>query len=500
MTVDAPTAAVLADQAWQLTPVDSQRALVMAEAALERALAEDDPVTRARALKVRGRCEQQLGRLLDAAATLQEGVAVAAAAGTVRVQVECLIGLSHVYDQLADAASAVDVLQEALDLAQGEGDPQAVAGVLVNLAGARLEAGDATGAAEQARELLELDIDDPQLRICALGQLGRALAALGHLGSAVTEQAAAQRLAEEAGDEMLRMWTALALAEVQLSLARPGPAQEQACLALQLAEHVGGPRRPGRGLRAPGAGPCLHQRRHDEALDALRSALERAEAAGVPRLVADALDELAAVLHALGDHEEAYAALRRAFDAVKRAEREETDDRAQAALVRHRVSQVAAEADRLARENAALEQARQAAEELAAVDHLTGLASRRRGGEELARLTRRGSPFGLLVVDVDHFKQVNDTLGARAGDEVLVEIAGRLRAALRDGDVLARWGGEEFLVLLPGAPDADRVRLAAERLRVAVGSAPVATSGGQRRVTVSIGGAVGRHGRRPRCR
>jgi diguanylate cyclase (GGDEF)-like protein len=96
----------------------------------------------------------------------------------------------------------------------------------------------------------------------------------------------------------------------------------------------------------------------------------------------------------------------------------------------------------------------------------------------------------VLVVDVDHFKQVNDTLGHAAGDEVLVEVATRLRDGVRDGDVVARWGGEEFLVLLPEVPDADSLGQAAERLRAAVAARPVQTAQGERPVTVSVGACL----------
>lgn len=96
------------------------------------------------------------------------------------------------------------------------------------------------------------------------------------------------------------------------------------------------------------------------------------------------------------------------------------------------------------------------AEELARIantDELTQLANRRRMAEgieaELHRFARYGHPFSIILIDIDHFKSINDRFGHRAGDETLVALAKRTTDVLRDVDTLGRWGGEEFLVILP---------------------------------------------------
>ena len=124
----------------------------------------------------------------------------------------------------------------------------------------------------------------------------------------------------------------------------------------------------------------------------------------------------------------------------------------------------------------------------AATDPLTGLRHRR--GLEAAFAEARGEdpggrPSALLMVDVDHFKRVNDTYGHERGDQVLVELARRMTQTVRPGDVVLRLGGEEFVVLLPDA-GADRARAAAERLRRGIAHTPVAGLP----VTVSIGVAT----------
>jgi diguanylate cyclase (GGDEF)-like protein len=130
---------------------------------------------------------------------------------------------------------------------------------------------------------------------------------------------------------------------------------------------------------------------------------------------------------------------------------------------------------------------------LAALDPLTSVYNRRFGltrlHEEFDRAVRMGSPLGVLLFDIDHFKQVNDTYGHPAGDRVLRMIASIARTVLRDGDVLVRYGGEEFLAVLPAA-SADDLRFVGERLRRAVEEASVADGAQTIRVTISLGGAA----------
>ncbi|WAC26307.1 GGDEF domain-containing protein [Ancylobacter sp. SL191] len=126
--------------------------------------------------------------------------------------------------------------------------------------------------------------------------------------------------------------------------------------------------------------------------------------------------------------------------------------------------------------------------QLADTDALTGVLNRRSFFQQGRLLDRIGEPLAALLLDVDHFKQVNDRHGHAFGDEVLIEISARVRAALRPHDVLARIGGEEFAVLLPGV-DRDRAVSVAERLRQVVESTPITRGTTGQIATVSIGGA-----------
>ena len=127
---------------------------------------------------------------------------------------------------------------------------------------------------------------------------------------------------------------------------------------------------------------------------------------------------------------------------------------------------------------------------LATLDELTSLANRRHMNEVLVEQERRQQAPGhqtcIALIDLDFFKSVNDRYGHAAGDAVLRAFSASARAELRSQDVLARWGGEEFLLLLPGTP-LDQAILAVERMAERVAAAPVAEIASDLRITFSAG-------------
>lgn len=132
-------------------------------------------------------------------------------------------------------------------------------------------------------------------------------------------------------------------------------------------------------------------------------------------------------------------------------------------------------------------------ERAARMDFLTGVYNRRAiedlGTRAIAAARRHGMPLSLLVVDLDHFKRINDELGHAAGDLALVQAVARIRESLRAGDLPGRLGGEEFIVLMPNT-DGASAAAAAERIRESFSGQPLELDGQQRKVTLSIGVAV----------
>jgi diguanylate cyclase (GGDEF)-like protein len=139
-------------------------------------------------------------------------------------------------------------------------------------------------------------------------------------------------------------------------------------------------------------------------------------------------------------------------------------------------------------------------EKLASTDELTGLANRRAIEEglrrDLSRADRDATPLSAVLIDVDHFKSVNDTWGHATGDAVLSSVGSVLKNSLRTGDVAGRWGGEEFLCILPNT-DSTGATVVAERLRTKLPLHTVAGPRGPVQVTASFGVASVRG---PGCR
>jgi diguanylate cyclase (GGDEF)-like protein len=130
---------------------------------------------------------------------------------------------------------------------------------------------------------------------------------------------------------------------------------------------------------------------------------------------------------------------------------------------------------------------------LAAIDPLTGLYNRRFGmarlHEEFTRAVRQKMPLGVLMFDIDHFKKVNDTYGHLIGDRILAQVSTLCRSVLREGDIVMRYGGEEFLAILPAASKEDIAEIG-ERIRRIVEETQFDVGEQLTQITISIGGTA----------
>lgn len=166
--------------------------------------------------------------------------------------------------------------------------------------------------------------------------------------------------------------------------------------------------------------------------------------------------------------------------------------------ITQQLQQLLAEKEELTRQ---LKKANVKLKRLASTDPLTGVANRRRFTElleeSLGQSDRTGAPLSVIMLDVDHFKSINDTYGHAVGDQVLITLCERLEANLRPHDVIGRLGGEEFAILLP-ATAADVGQIVAERLRRSFEIGAIHTEQGAIRFTASFGGvSVAKDGQIP---
>jgi len=159
--------------------------------------------------------------------------------------------------------------------------------------------------------------------------------------------------------------------------------------------------------------------------------------------------------------------------------------------------------NRIARAMVASDLLKERASKKARTDPLTGLYNRGAFKEYYDSYVKSGKAFGLLIIDIDHFKGVNDTYGHQVGDAILIQMGMEIRSntrQLRQGeeqdDIVARYGGEEIAVLLGNMEDETDLEKTAEKIRISVGSHPFSVKGTEIDVTISIGGGIFRNGDR----
>ncbi len=199
----------------------------------------------------------------------------------------------------------------------------------------------------------------------------------------------------------------------------------------------------------------------------------------------DELDHLGQTIEAMAGH------LELSREHSEQAHRElEAGQQELELRVQKRTAELLAANDKLREEIRERERIETVLQQTARTDYLTQLPNRRAMiqilDKEAARYQRATHPFSLVLLDIDHFKHINDSFGHDGGDQILVSIAERMRGWMRETDVLARWGGEEFLILLSDTDLASATEQA-ERLRASIETATFSIQHGETRITASLG-------------
>jgi len=510
--------------AWALRSVEPVRGLALSEEAVRLARGLDAPAGLAPSLCQTGVCLAILSRHEEARAALEESLAISLSLGDRATEARCrhfhgflhyaltenteaieditaaqqifeelqdLENLGSAYNMLGniqfslcDYSGALDWYGRGLEAREQAGDQVGVAGSLGNIGNVYGERGDLADALVFHQRGLDqaVRIGSTALEISSLCNIGGDYVDLGRYeeGIAVCRRSVAL-------GEALEDWEKVAVALTSMAFAygktdRQPEALDCYARALEIARANQLQRVEAHSLFSI-AEILLAQGVLIQARERAAESAALASAIGARRTEFQSFQVLAEVCKRQGD----YAAALGHFETFRRVEKEvfteEAEERAKSLVIRMEVEHHRREAEALAgintalsEANAALSEANTRLEALATTDPLTGLPNHRALVAALdtqtARSRREERPCALLFVDIDHFKSINDTYGHPIGDAVLREFVACVRACLREEDILGRWGGEEFLILLPGTGPERALRVG-ERVRAAVAAQPL---------------------------
>ena len=493
----------LNDLAWELRNHDTERAFALSEKAGELSITDDfsaQPYKQGQAssLTTRAYLNREQGKLDLALDRCFQALALFDADVPSRAAIDCLRLISWIYYFLGDHSNALSYGFKALKLSQTLNLEIQEASVQDNLAMIYAASGDGDQAIQYHADALAIarQTGDETLESVVLNNSALVWMERGDYARAF-----------EMGDTCLAIARRLALTERQIAvldtLGQILQKQNEYARAEQaLAEAVALSTQTHREIAQAYCllslgGVYLAQHDLERAQANFRQALDVALRIGARPVQMDCHAKLAQVCEeqkdwpAALDHHKSFHAL------YKEINSENARKRLAALQVAHQVETAKRDAEiyelrneELAREIEERKRMEQALQELASTDPLTGLYNRRHffsvAGTLLEHAQRFQHPLSILVIDLDHLKPINDAHGHATGEEAIKSLAANIRHSIRSVDVAARFGGDEFVVLLPETASAQAAQVA-ERLRLLVAENPLAVGGSNLHLTLSIG-------------
>lgn len=448
---------------------------------------------------------ERTGDTVGALGCLDEAVVLAVGRDDTGLYLRVLSDRARIHSVLGNRPSAMADFSEVIELARVHGDRVTEARALGGLGFVYGHHDEPVPYAAYTRQALAIfrELGDRQMQAHTLCNLGGALQRMGQLDEAEACYAEGLPVALELKwtyGESLFLAGQAGLACIRGRLDE-GLARYEAAnvLLVQLSDHF----QIGRHLLIA-ARHLVDVARYEDAMPYLHRAVAHAATHGFVAAEVEAHGLFVRSHEALGDLVGANTSLHAKLALRERLTVERIEERVRTVELRLQSDAARRDAERerqraaelqVANEDlrAALERERElmrVLDHLARTDTLTRLANRRHLQEflaqEMGRSRRRWRPFSLVLLDIDHFKAINDRFGHAVGDEVLVEVGNRLKEALRSVDVIARWGGEEFCAGLVDTAGPIAF-LVAQRLRTAIYGQPFRTSVGAVTVTASLG-------------
>ncbi|MFC4427269.1 EAL domain-containing protein [Deinococcus navajonensis] len=489
----------LNEEADGLLLLSLQRALELARQALDlgQRCGYEAGITRARMLVGYGHF--YLANYPEARAAFEESAAQAASLGLVELEARNLNGLAILHVKTGQLGAGLEYHLRCLQMVQSIQDVLGQARSLNNIGNLYLDLKDYETALPYHLEALELGRQLQHPIVLSSASINAALDyhALGRFEEALALNRTTLTQARDAG---YRQHEDLLLANMAANLLGLGQLDDALAVAQQAlrgSEELGDRENLCDVLITLGR-VLMRQDRRDEALATFRRATALADELQLTLRQAEGHQDLSSLLEQQGAYQEALGHARQAAAAEQAVMADMLRNKTQVMATQlkverleHRAAEERLRNQELSHANAALQAVQERLAYQAQHDTLTGLLNRA-AFEALLQSTLQAQPdatMGVLFIDLDRFKQVNDTLGHDVGDQMLKQVSERLRRSVREGDLVARQGGDEFTVLLRSIRTHEEAETAAARILEAL-SAPLELAGREWQVTASIGVAV----------
>ncbi len=493
-------ARLLIDLARQLCFSTPARAIQLAGEAASADNSPDRSVL-ADSLFLRGRACLQLGQYADSLGYLIQ-------AQPIYEDLQDDQGLMWLYNEvgrlyyfLSDYATALEYYQKTLEMAHRVGNLNRQAASMHNIGLVYTSTGDPVTAREKMLQGLEIarTAQDAWVEAFVLGGLAEASFHLKEFPNALAYGQQSLALARATPLPGLISGILIALSWSHFELGEPEKARHCLDEVLELAGQSGDARGRAEAQRALGE-QFNRVGRYLEGRELLGQALDASLILGEKALTGNCHLALIESCKQLGDYPAALAHSEEYHRIDKEIFNERSDLRLRAFQAIHQVEAARREAELVQLRNVTLQQeieerknAQKALEHLASYDPLTGLFNRRafftQAQPLFAALMARQLPVSVIMLDADYFKRINDQYGHQTGDRALASLAAAIQAVVREGDLVCRYGGEEFVLMLPETDQNDALK-AAERLRGSVQDTPLPAGTALIHITISLGVAT----------